>query len=239
MEMLSVMRTSASRPELLEKSTASLLKHLDFGEYEPYEWLIHEDVLNGAASARCRAMVEESGLYSVKGFHNPPITQSASLTWLLNQVKTKFVLNWEDDFEAIADIDIQRCIDLMRANEDIRQIAFHKRGIMTHRYTFKKEQIQREEVYLTTNPHWAFTPALWRTSYIVDKWNEVNFPKGCNPVWPLNFLLKQLPPSSGVIRNAHWMMTHVGCYFLGKIGEGHYVNHLGTNSSVRTNAMKW
>ncbi len=236
---IDIMRTSASRPECLRLSTESLLKNLVMPDTE-VRWMIHEDVLNGPASDECLKIIEDSKLYEVVKFHNPPLTQAISLCWLMSRVTADYVINWEDDWELIKLIDVERLICLMDAYPEVNQIAFQKRALMSHRYSFIKKQIYIDDVPLVSNPHWAFTPSIMRTSWIKPKWAKVNFPKGCNPVWQLNPYLKQYKVTEDNIqRDADWMMKNVGCYFLGEIGNDNsrFIRALG--ASVRRGKYKW
>ena len=248
MRKVDIMRTSASRPEFLKISTEALQKHLIAKDIE-FRWLIHEDCLNKQLSNQCMKYIEECGLYTAIKLNNPAIGQGASLTWLIKQVNTKYVINFEDDFEAIQDINVNQLIELMDNNPDINQIAFHKRNIMPQKPGFKKIQIVRDGITLVTNPHWAFTPSMFRLSYLKPKW--INFK--LEPHWKMNERLK----STKGLRNAEWVMKNTGTYFLGqiknkkllkehggnmekeeydKINGGHMAYHLGQGRSRRENS---
>ena len=195
--------------------------------------ILHEDVLNEEASIKLINWAKKSNLFNEIKADNPPLTQGKSLHWLLSKVNTDYCFNIEDDWEIIQRINLDKLLELMESNKDINQIAFHKRKIMSYRYKFKKIEIERNNIKLTTNPHWAFTPAIGRMSFIRQYWQEP--PAGENPVWFINPLIKR----SKKMRSAEWMIKNVGAYFLGGIGEGHYVNHLGTDGSVRTGTYTW
>ena len=92
------MRTSASRPELLKESTESLLKNLKYSG--KLRWFLHEDVLNREGSNKCVEYSKSLGIYEKVEVNQPPIGQGMSLSWLIDQVSTPYVLNWEDDFIA-------------------------------------------------------------------------------------------------------------------------------------------
>jgi hypothetical protein len=244
--VIDIMRTSASRPDFLEHSTEKLIKHLKYTGL--FRWLIHEDQLDKNRSDECMKYINECGVYNVIDRHYPPLGQGHSLGWLLNKVRTKYVLNFEDDFEPIKDIDIDILIKLMNDNPDINQIAFHKRPIMKKKPHFIKKQVIKNGITLVTNQHWAFTPSIFRLSFLKPKWQ--NFP--VDPHWKMNGILKQHKK----LRDADWVMKNVGTYFLGgwkfkymkkenggnltekeydKLDNGFYAYHLGQKGSVRLN----
>ena len=59
--MIDIIKTSASRPELLKKSIESMLCYLSYdGELR---WLMHEDFLNKEASEECVRIAENFGIF--------------------------------------------------------------------------------------------------------------------------------------------------------------------------------
>jgi len=227
--MIDVIRTSASRPNLLEKSIEPFNKFVKYSR--GFRILFHEDVLNRSESKKCIEIAKKhfDEIYS----HDHPITQGVSLDFLLRKTETKYVLNWEDDWEALREIDLDLVVKVMDENSDVNQIAFHKRKIMANRYTFIKKEVVRSGIKLTTNPHWAFTPALWRRDFIMKYWKTP--PAGENPVWFINPLVKR---HNGMC-DADYMIKNVGAYFLGPIGEPAFVWHLGFQNSVRTGEKRF
>ena len=251
MRDVDIMRTSASRPDYLRISTESMVKFLK--PTVNFRWMVHEDQIDGGRSDECIRYAKESGVYSVIERHNPPIGQGASLGWLLGKCKTPYVLNWEDDQDPIKEIDIESLCNLMDNNPDINQIGFHKRTIMHEKPGFVKKQVVRDGVPLVTDPHWAFTPALWRASYIKPFWKS--FDKNIH--WRMNDILK-----GDLVRGPEWVMENTGTYFLGyglcclkefggnktreeymQLNNGYYMKHLGRQKhgeggSVRLNGYK-
>jgi len=249
MRKVDIMRTSASRPNFLQISTESLVKYLK--PNVEFRWILHEDAVNGGASDECVKYANECGVYSVIEKHSPPIKQGPSLGWLLDKCDTPYILNWEDDQELIKEIDIESLCNLMDNNPDINQIGFHKRAIMHQKPNFVKRQIVRDGIPLVTDNHWAFTPSLFRASYLKPKW--VSFTD--NVHWKMNEVLK----GGKAPRDAEWVMKNTGTWWLGCIkhpdmlmkdhgftqeeaencDDGRYHIHLGTGSgSIRHGRYK-
>jgi hypothetical protein len=243
MDQIDLMRTSASRPDFLIKSTESLQNMLKFSG--TIRWIVHEDCIHKELSNKVMDYVK--GSYNIYESHFPPLGQGDSLSWLMERVSSKYVLNFEDDFEPIKEIDVDKLVDLMEKHTDINQIAFHKRPIMSQRGDFKKVTIVRDGIDLTTNPHWAFTPSLFRLSFLKPKWRS--FSVDVN--WGMNSVIK----GGKRLISAEWVMQNTGTYFLGrpknknmlienggtmdreeydKVDNGFYAYHLGqSDGSVR------
>jgi hypothetical protein len=221
---IDVLRLSASRPDLIMKTTPMLRDCLKFSGC--LRWILHEDFLNGPISERIVEWAKTEGKYNVVAYHDPPIGHSRSLDWLLNASYSDYVIQWEDDYEPIQDIDLDELYVLLENNKDINQISFQKRAIMGEKPGFKKVEIERDGIWLTTNPHWAFIPAIWRSSWIKPKWEVFS---ASDHHWKMNKKLKE----GESIRDADWVVRHTGTYYLGRIGSGHYVNHLGRDRSLR------
>jgi len=249
MRDVDIMRTSASRPDYLRISTESMVKFLK--PTVNFRWMVHEDQIDGGRSDECIRYARESGVYSVIERHSPPIGQGPSLGWLLGQCKTPYVLNWEDDQDPIKEIDMEPLCNLMDNNPDINQIGFHKRTIMHQKPGFVKKQTVRDGIPLVTDPHWAFTPSLFRLSYLKPKW--VSFTETVH--WKMNEVLK----GSKGMRDADWVIANTGTYWLGYIkhidklmgvwgltkeeaenaDDGRYHHHLGTgDGSIRHGRYK-
>ena len=225
---IDVIRMSASRPDLLVISTESLQRHLKFDGQ--LRFLLHEDYLNNDLSDKCVSYAESTGLFDVIVKDNPKIGQGRSLTKMLKMVNTKYIIHWEDDYELLCDLDLNTVVRLLDNNEDINQISFQKRQIMSEKPGFKKIEITRDYLKLTTNPHWAFIPAIWRVSFIQPKWVEFE-----NDIhWRINDILKG--KRSVVEADANWVIKNTGTYYFGGIDEGHYTNHIGSSRSLREGA---
>ena len=239
--MIDIMRTSASRPDYLKISTEALQEHLKYtGDFR---WIIHEDCLDKGRSNKCMKFIKECGLYHKVHRDNPAIGQGPSLITLLNQVKSKYVINFEDDFELLKDVNVDELIKVMDNNPKVNQIGFHKRPIMIRKPNFEKKHVIIDNIDFTVSPHWSFIPSIFRLSYLKPKWQTFNI--DCH--WKMNDVLKGYRKSV----DADWVIKNTGTYFLGraknktlfnklsqeeynKIDNGFYARHLGMgNGSVR------
>jgi hypothetical protein len=214
---IDIIRTSSSRPELLELTTHSLQKHLKFDGN--FRWLIHEDAVNDR-SPKCMDFIENSGIYNVYKQDSPPVGQGNSLFWLLNQVKSKYILYIEDDWRLLKDINLNEVINIMEEHNDVNQICFNKRAIMKKKQWFTKKEVYKNNIALTTNMYWTFIPSLWRMSYIKDK-IPYNLKEctGGQLSYGVNTHLRQLF-GNGEDQNqfhADWVIKNTGTYFLGNV----------------------
>ena len=241
MKNIDIIRLSASRPEMLKASTERMLERMKFSGQ--FRMILHEDVLNESASRQVISWAEKSGYFDVIGRHDPPLTQGRSIDWLLKRTATKYVVNFEDDWLWLRDVfDLDQVVNIMEENPGVNQIAWHKRSVYSHRYTWAKKEVERSGQKLTTNPHWAFTPAIWRMSYVLPIWQYP--PAVRNPVWFFNPIVKS-PSSKNDWRDASkmpgadWVINNSGHFFLGGIGEPAFVEHLGHGKSLREGHYKW
>jgi hypothetical protein len=220
--IIDIMRTSASRTEFLKITTESLVKHLKHTDY--FRWLIHEDCMNEKASNECIEYIKNCGIYSIVRQDNPPLGQSGSLTWLLNEVSSKYVINWEDDYELFKDINITELVNLMDNNSGINQIAFQKRNIWEGKGDFKHKQVKIDGISLVVSSHWSFPPSIIRTSFLKNVWQDLGD--------PIHWKIRELMQGKEQ-RDAEWMEKNVGNYFLGEIGSGHYIHNLGSHNKQK------
>jgi hypothetical protein len=227
MNHIDIIRTSASRPGLLKMSTRSLMGHLKFSGQTIVH--LHEDVLNHDLSKDVIRYAKDCGFYDNIKIDNPPKGQGGSLTWLIEQTRSKYVLNIEDDYDVLRDIDLDRIVQIMDQSEGtetvVNQVCLNKRKTMAEKPDFKKVEIEIDGQVLTTNPHWALIPAVWRMSFIKPRW--VNFKQ--NHHWDLNNKMKGQEAN----RPPDWVIKNTGTYYLGPIKEPAYVKHVGEQRSVR------
>jgi len=214
MKIIDIIRTSASRPDYLKESTENLQKMLKFDG--KFRWIIHEDNLNKNLSKQCADYINECGIYDLNKIDTLAIGQGPSLTWLLEQTKSEYVINFEDDFKLLKEVNINALTDLMDIFQDMNQIAFHKRPIMHMKKgtggnpNFYKKAIIRNNIQLVTNPHWSFTPSIFRASFLKSKWRNFNN----NVHWQMNQVLKGYKTLG---RDSDWVIANTGTYFLGSI----------------------
>lgn len=238
---LTIIRTSASRPELLIESTETLRKNLKFsGEIR---WILHEDVLNREASNECVEYIKSVGNYKII-VDDPPIGQGNSLNKMYELVDTDFLIAWEDDHTCTRELNLDIPYKILKENNDVNQVVFNKRDTMPSigeppRQVWYKKVIERSGVQLTSCPHWRLTPAMWKKSFIDKFWIPAN--KDSREFnWEINI---QLRHPHGYTMNdfldADWAMKNIGTYYLGGIDEKRYCYHIGGGKSIREFKYKW
>jgi hypothetical protein len=258
MNRIDIIRTSASRPDFLRISTESILDKMKFSG--SFRWILHEDCLSRPLSDELMKYVEGCGIYEIFHRDNPPIGQGLSLSWLMDKANNKYVINFEDDWELLKEVNVDKLCDLMDRHENINQIAFFKRPIMKNKKNFIKKQVVIDDVPLVVPPHWAFTPNIFRLSYLKPRWKNFSSNVHFEMQHVLKMRTEKEERGNQYFRDAEWMEKYVGNYYLGyiksrlmweahggplnreeyeKIDNGHYVSHLGkqnpdgTGGSVR------
>jgi len=96
---LDIIRTSASRPDLLKVSTQSILNNLKFSGQ--INWFLHEDVLNEAASNECIRYSESLGIYKKISKNQPPLGHTKSFLELTKSITSPYFMYIEDDYELL------------------------------------------------------------------------------------------------------------------------------------------
>jgi hypothetical protein len=208
---IDIIRTCTSRPEVFNFTMDSLRKHLKFSGKMRY--IVHEDVVD----------IERQEKFNfsecdVVKTDNPPLGQGSSIYWLLEQVQTDIILNIEDDFRLLKDINLDELTNLMNKHKDINQITFNKRPRMDKKFYFTKKKIERDGIPLTTNMYWTCIPSLWRVDFIKNKISKGYCDRyNINFCYGINNILRQLFGMGLQIEdyNAEWVMKNVGTYFLG------------------------
>jgi hypothetical protein len=159
------LRTSASRPDLLIQSTKSIYEHLKTST--EIKMIIHEDVIDEEKSKECIHFMKYLSNCDCKVDH-PPLGHSASFYWLIDQLpeKTKYFMFWEDDYDLDRDVDLDALVALMDKYNQINQISFPKRHILTEKAGWKKKPVMFDDFKLTVSNHWYVSPAIWRKSFI-------------------------------------------------------------------------
>ena len=215
---IDIIRTGTSRPELLELTTEALQEHLKFDG--KFRWIVHEDAVS-YRSDKCMKYIEDCGVYDIYKQDSPAVGQGNSLFWLLDQIKSKYILYIEDDWRLLKDIDLNVVIDTMEKHKDVNQICFNKRAIMKKKQWFAKKEVYKNDIALTTNMYWTFIPSLWRMSYIKDKIPlNLRHRTGGQLSYGVNDHLRRLFGKNGEDKyqyDADWVMKNIGTYFLGNV----------------------
>jgi hypothetical protein len=225
LETIDVIVPSSSRFYCLKPVYESLQKNLSYsGELR---FILHEDIIVTEPSKKLIEWAQ--GKFDIIKAE-PRIGFGPSVSWLWNQVISKYFLYWEDDYELVKPLDLDVVVNLMDNNSNINQIAFHKRPIKRERHWFIKKEVCIDGIDLSIGPHWAFTPAIWRNSYI-KKYIPVGGING-NPAWGLNDCIhKSFDGIPGLKWYAEDVEQRMGHYYLGRVGEGHYTEDLAFEDS--------
>ena len=226
MNDIDVLTTSASRFYCLKPVIESLQKNIHY-TLGSFRHVLHEDVFDRDDSDKIIQFAQNNNFAEIK-VDDPSVGQGPSVGWILTQIQSDYFLYWEDDWELIKPIDLDAIINLMETHRNINQISFHKRTIGATNTWFNKKTITLNGIDLTTSMHWTFPPAIWRYDFI--KKYIQNYTGGL-PEWQLCSAIK------GHGKESQWdadkVMRESGTYFLGKIGEGHYVKCLSIGDSKR------
>ena len=227
METIYIMVDSASRPHLLDITLNSLQKHLKYSG-ELY-WIHYETFLDAERSQECLDLVNRSGLFNKILENHDPKGECVSIDRVLSGLwKTaKYFIHWEDDYIALRDINLDLCYYLLEENPMINQIAFNRRQTMSDVSGWMKKEFRFGEQRMTTCPHWRFCPAMWKLSFLKDKWKPF---EGSNGHWRINEVLqKGFQPN----KTADLVAEKLGTFYLGPIGELAYCEHIGKGHSGR------
>jgi hypothetical protein len=226
--MIDMMILSASRSNLLNETLKS------FNEKMKYDGVIrkflHEDVIDVNDTSNIKEIASKYCNDII--IDNPAIGHGKSMDKLLSMTNTKYVINWEDDWEMIQEINLTELIRLMDKYEEINQICFHKRILMKGKEFrgkfFHKKEMVYDNITLTTNVHWAFQPALWRKDFAIKHWI---YNCGNNVAWDINNKMKDRYLNENI--DADFIIKTFGTYFYDGIGksESFVLKHLGEGNS--------
>jgi len=247
---------SASRPHLLEPTLRTLLQYVD---QPPQRILVHDDAVFPGQVAAVQRIVEglsqQIGVSNHLGFDAVPIGHGPALKWLLDHVRTEYVLYSQDDFETLRPLPIQQALTIMHQH-GLHQIRFNKRATMEFKETAQGRWYKKEKHFahspiddaciiqpLTVSDHWYFQTGLWRVSVIkpIVDWFMTNsyewpwFHEGCED--KINRAMDLVyPPAFTIILSdgAPWHQTdpdvraqYQRTFIWGPIGEDRYIIHLG------------
>jgi len=120
---------SASRPHLLERTLATFFVHS--GQW-PGRVIVHNDgVFPGKRERVERLLVTQIPAQIPVVFQHDehPMRHGPALKWLLDQVRTEYVVYTQDDFATVRRLPISRALGVLHLN-DLNQIRFNKRKTM-------------------------------------------------------------------------------------------------------------
>ena len=230
---------SASRPHLLQPTIASLWNNL---AQLPDRILVHDDAVFPGRAGEMEETMEMIRRLLPKGAaiyrqDAPPIRHGPALKWLLDQVRTEFVLYSQDDFETIRPLPIVEALEEMAEVPNwINQIRFNKRATRAYKDTwqgpwYKKEYQTPSGRIITVSDHWYFQTGLWRTSFIrnaVDmcaRYDEELHRRSIEEAVNRHFDLKYCNDPRSPKERAEY--DSVGTFIWGPIGEDRYIRHIG------------
>lgn len=227
MKKLDVLITSASRPQSLKTQMETFLKRAKFsGKFNFY---LHEDRVPGMEdrSKDLEKWAINSHLFADVKISDPRIGRGPALNYLKQFVQSKYVWYMEEDFDFIKSISLDKLIDLMDKHENINQIAFNfrslpkipKPGGPNGQEYFLCENRKFSGHTLHVSERWTWQPALWRTSWVMPRWNfdQRRSNKGFNRKLKAGIGLKEW--------DLKWHEENVGAYYYGKNTSKPYVKH--------------
>ena len=228
---ITLMFDSASRPHLVKLALHTIHKHMRYSG--KINWVFHEAELYPELSSECIHIAKYVPFIDRIERHKPR-GQGMSIGNVLKPCDTKYFIHMEDDHICVRNIPLDDIVKCMEENKDINQIIFHKRGTMSYVSGWKKKEVERSGYKLTTSPHWRYTGAIWRCSFIKPRWKD--FPNNNNSHWQINKTLKYPHTTTP---NADWIIENLGTYYWGPIGEASYINNIGSGHSNRTSDYKY
>lgn len=204
--------TSCNRPDLLERTLSSFYEHLDFHLSDA---IVYED--SGLTGVNDRV----KGIFRKVRFIEPGkrTGQIVAQDTLLSEVKTPYVLTWEEDWQTYKSGYFEKALDIMEANPKVLQVLFRHPMDNNGHPTLPGGATFR---YLSTSYHWkgfSFSPSLKRISdyKLIGSYGEhTTF----NPADP--------SASEKAIGSLYWQMG----YRAAILKEG-YVRHIGAMRHVK------
>lgn len=148
-DVIDVWRMSASRPDMLLKTTEKLHKHLKYRGKLRFHLI--ESVLVKELSDQCIKYMKEKWGYTIH-YIDPAKGQGYAAQFALNNaITSKYALKWEDDFSPKVDIPLDNCVDVMEAHSHINQICFNKRETMSGKYVSAHKDLVKKWGYKIDN----------------------------------------------------------------------------------------
>lgn len=200
---IDIIITSSSRLDDLKKTIDSI----NFKWAGKFRWILHEDIFNYKDSEPLVRFALKG--FNVMGCHFPRLHMMRSIRWLLDQCKSKYVIQMLDDISWIKQVDFDLIVKNMEEHPEINVICFNTRPTMAELKwagdTYYSENATIGDLRLSTLPYFNVTNSIWRYDF-VDKiitdekltWRE--------------FMAR------------HKKSTQ-GSYFMGHVGKGHYTQH--------------
>lgn len=245
---------SASRPHLLAQTLPSILDNVD---QWPKRIIVHNDEVFPDRLNDIQEVLSSCnrGIPVVFKNDNDTLGHGPSLTWMLEQAQTEYVLYSQDDLKVIRPLPIKDCLEVMHQHA-LHHVRFNKRATMHgkgigearwHKKEFKFE-VSEETASghslsllhtLTISDHWYFQTALNRVAPLlgVCKWfmgNSNAFREHCEMKINKAFNGQMDYDGPGVFRGENPMdvdqrAVQQRTFIWGPIGNDKYIDNLGDN----------
>ncbi len=203
--MIQVMITSASRPEYLKQVFTALKCHLKYSG--DIEYILHEDVMDEKLSKEVCIWAESQSEVVRIIVTDPNQGLKIAIQTLLGVITTKYVLNWEDDWLLLKELNLDDMVDVM-VHYSMNQVTVNNRS-------FRKvniiDEYKEKKVLHRQSAEWPIGPGLWKRSFIKEHW-DLN----CDIYHPI---------FKGV--------TDPRVCWHNNFGEGFYLEHIGVVSRLR------
>lgn len=203
--MIQVMITSASRPEYLKRVFTALKCRLKYSGV--IEYILHEDVVDEKFSEEVCTWVKSQPEIVQTIVTDPNQGLKIAIRTLLGVTTTKFVLNWEDDWLLLKELDLNDMVYVM-VHYNMNQVTVNNRS-------FKKvniiDEYKGKKVLHRQSAEWPIGPGLWKRSFIKEHW-DLNCDIYC-------------PIFEGV--------TDPRVCWHNNFGESFYLEHIGVVSRLR------
>ena len=224
-KIIEVMVDSGSRPEILKETLPIIMDRLKFTGR--LRWMFHEVLIDRKKSEENLKYVESLGVFDVIE-SNEPLGQAISVGNILEHTRSKYLIHIEDDYILTKEINLDHMWHIMEECGDVNQIAFNRRKTMPDVAGWKKRMYDKANHVLTTSPHWRFTPAMWRLSFIKPLWEHWEGPNGH---WALNNKLQVGMDNTN--KTAELVAERMGTFYYGSVGEPALCEHVGQGFSNR------
>lgn len=220
--------TGSSRPSLYPIFWESFNKMVKMSEKPKIT--VYEDVIFKNESNKVRQYIENKVDRYVE--FEPNKRLGYVFNQLLNDVKTKYYIYLQEDWKFLKEIDVDKIIDVMEKNDDIKQVWFPKKLEGKTYKLYCRDVINRNGLNLIPWHRWAFLPHIGRTDFVRDIWSKGNIKNNHRPEVPFKHQLRLL--NIGWIGN-EGNKNSVVSFILGELHD-EYIEHLGLNN-LKTRTM--
>jgi len=162
--------TGSSRPSLYPIFWESFNNMVKFNDTPNIT--VYEDVIFKDESKKVKKYIEDKVDKYIE--INPNKRLGYVFNLLLNNIKTKYYLYLQEDWKFLKEIDIDKIIEVMENNENIKQIWFPKKLQKNTYNTFCGNTIKVDDINLVPYNSWAFLPHIGRTKFVKNTWSIDN-----------------------------------------------------------------